>query len=60
MLHFTLLPLKKPNLYTQFLMLIGHKRFSDEIRQRFNKCTVYNANGSGGIRKGQKREFVQA
>ena len=39
-------------------MLINHKIFSDQFRQRLNKCTVYNANGSGGIKKGQK--FVKA
>ena len=41
-------------------MLIGDKRFSDQIRQRFNKCTVYITNGSGGIKKGQKKQFVKA
>ena len=29
-------------------------------RQWFNKCTVYNANGSSGIKKGEKKQFVKA
>ena len=41
-------------------MLTSHKRFSDQIREWFNKCAVYNTNGSGGIKKGQKKQFVQA
>ena len=41
-------------------MLINHERFSDQIKQWFNKCTVYNMNGSGGIKKRQKKQFVKA
>ena len=41
-------------------MLISHERFSDQIKQWFNKCTVYNMNGSGGIKKRQKKQFVKA
>ena len=40
-------------------MLIIHKRFSDQIRQGFNKCTIYNTIGSGGIKKGQKKQFAK-
>ena len=40
-------------------MLINHKGFSDQIRQWFNKCTVYNTSASGEIKKGQK-QFVKA
>ena len=40
-------------------MLIIHKRFSDQIRQWFNKCTVYDTVGSGGIKKGQNKQFVK-
>ena len=36
-------------------MLINHKGFSDQIRQWFNKCTVYNTSASGEIKKGQKQ-----
>ena len=45
--------------HTQFLMLINHKGFSDEMRQWFNKCTVYNTSASGEIKKGQKKQFVK-
>ena len=41
-------------------MLVGHKRFIDQIRQQFNKCTVYNTNSVGGIKKGQKKQLVKA
>ena len=41
-------------------MLTSHKRLSDPIRQRFNKCTVYKSNGSGAIKKGQKEQFAKA
>ena len=41
-------------------MLMSHKRFSDQIRQWLNKCTVFSENGLGGIKKGQKKQSVKA
>ena len=41
-------------------MLIRNKRFNDQIGQRFEKYTVYNSHGSGGIKKGQEKQFVKA
>ena len=38
-------------------MLTSHKRFSDQIRESFNKCTVYNTNGSGGIKKDRRNSL---
>ena len=42
-------------------MLTGHERISDQMRQRFNnaKYIIQTANGSGGTKKGQKKQFVK-
>ena len=56
---FSILPhydLKKPN----SAQLINHEGFSDQIRQWFNKCKVYNTSASGGVKKGQKKQFFKA
>ena len=40
-------------------MLISYKRFTDQIRQWFNKCAVYHK-GSSGIKKSHMKQFAKA